>query len=145
MRAASVASCILLASAAPLIAFQSTDERSRDLVSCSGFQWGTFADIEAVKPIRVQHNFQGSIELDLGEGRDAQAIPDAAFQVCGKKTAYEIVSATSDRDGKFRMNLSSGRYKFVAAKPGFQSYSGTLIVSSWSFRRNIRIRLPLGL
>ena len=111
---------------------------------CGGFKMGTFSTIEIGKPVRLRE-VMGRVELDLGGRGEAQFIPDVLFQVCGAATKYEIIVANSNADGRFRMTLVPGRYTFVAAKDGFQSVKGFLLVSRWSFRRSIRVRLPLGL
>ena len=111
---------------------------------CAGFKSGTFSTIELAKPVRLRE-VVGTIELDLGGRGEPQFLPEVFFQVCGAATKYEILSVSSDADGRFRMAVPWGQYTFVAAKDGYQSVKGTLLVSRWSLHRTIRVRLPLGL
>lgn len=110
---------------------------------CEGFKWGAFSTVEIAKPVKVRA-VTGTVELDLGGRNEPQFIEGAQFQICGPATNHEIRAVASDEQGKFKLDAAPGRYMFVAAKDGFQAVSGTLLVSRCSFRRTIRVRLPLG-
>jgi hypothetical protein len=93
------------------------------------------------KPIHVT-SVRGSIVLLASP----DPLLEVLFEIRGPGNSEQILSATTDASGHFKIpHVHQGTCKFKATKGGFQSVTGTLIVSKHAERHaGIKIELPVG-
>lgn len=77
---------------------------------------------------------------------DASPLGDVLFEIRGPGSSERIRASSTDAKGKFKVKkVPEGTYMFKATKSGFQSVTGTLVVSrSNNGRKAIKIRMPVG-
>jgi hypothetical protein len=71
---------------------------------------------------------------------------EVLFEIRGPNISEKIRSATTVASGQFKISkVPGGIYTFKATKSGFQSVTGTLIVSKTADRHaTIKIEMPIG-
>jgi len=93
------------------------------------------------KPIHV-NSVRGSIVMAV----NPEPLPEVLFEIRGPNDSEQIRSATTDASGNFKIpHVPQGTYKFKATKGGFQSVTGTLVISKHAERHaSIKIDMPVG-
>jgi len=94
--------------------------------------------MEIEEPFEVQ-SVHGVIQGPAGE-----SLPDADFEIRGK--SGRVRRTRSDKLGKFRISgRAAASYRFKATKDGFQSITGTVVVSKTASKKSaIILQMKLG-
>lgn len=93
------------------------------------------------EPFHVQ-----SVAGTISTERSGEALAQALFEIEGPGAGRKIRHAVTDKKGHFRIShVPAGTYRFKATLDGFQSVTGTIVVSkSKSSTREIAIHMSLG-
>lgn len=108
----------------------------RDLFSAVESCWTHEAPWVDEQVLRVRR-FSGTVALD-----ELNVVPDATLFV-RSADGSEVVSTSSDAEGRFSMQLPRGSYDVLVCREGFNAWQGRVVISPWAGRNELRLPLTI--